>query len=46
MTICQKKLQYAQELQKQAHDKEVKPTNSAPGNNVWLNSKYIKTKRN
>ena len=37
---------YAQELQKRAHDKGVKPRSYAPSKKVWLNSKYIKTKRN
>ncbi len=42
---CQNLL-YAQELQKRAYDKEVKSRNYAPGEKIWLNSKYIKTKRN
>ena len=46
MTICQQNLHYAQELQKQGHDKEVKPRSYAPGDKVWLSSKYLKTKRN
>ena len=46
MTICRENLHHAQELQKQAHDKGVKPRSYAPGNKVWLNSKYIKTKQN
>ena len=46
MTVCQENLHYAQELQKQAHDKGVKPRSYAPGDKVWLNSKYIKIKRN
>ena len=46
MTVCQENLHYAQELQKRAHDKGVKPKSYAPGDNVWLNSKYIKTKQN
>ncbi len=37
---------HAQELQKRAHDKEVKSRSYTPGEKVWLNSKYIKTKRN
>ena len=44
--VYQKNLHYAQELQKQAYDKRVKPWSYAPGKKVWLNSKYIKTKRN
>ena len=46
MIVCWKNLYHAQELQKQGHDKGVKPWSYAPGNKVWLNSKYIKTKRN
>ena len=46
MNICQQNLLHAQELQKKAHDKGVKPQSYAPGEKVWLNSKYIKTKRN
>ena len=46
MIICQENLHYTQELQKRAHDKRVKPRIYAPGEKVWLNSKYIKTKRN
>ena len=43
---CQKNLYYAQELQKRAHNKRVKPQRYSPGEKIWLNSKYIKTKRN
>ena len=46
MDICQQNLLYTQELQKRAHDKGVKPQSYTPGEKVWLNSKYIKTKRN
>ena len=46
MTVCRENLYHAQELQKQAHNKGVKPRSYAPGDKVWLNSKYIKTKRN
>ena len=46
MIICRENLHYAQELQKRAHDKGVKPRSYTPGNKVWLNAKYIKTKRN
>ena len=41
-----RKLYYTQELQNRAHDKGVKPRSYALGDKVWLNSKYIKTKRN
>ena len=44
--ICRKNFYHAQELQKQAHNKGVKPRSYAPGDKVWLNSKYIKTKQN
>ena len=46
MAACIENLQHAQELQKRAHDKETKPRSYALGKKVWLNSKYIKTKRN
>ena len=46
MIVCQENLHHAQELQKRAHDKGVKPKNYAPGDKFWLNSKYIKTKWN
>ena len=46
MTVCRKNLQHAQDLQKQAHDKGTKPRSYGPGDKVWLNSKYIKTKQN
>ena len=46
MTVCWENLHYAQELQKQTHDKSVKPRSYASGDKVWLNSKYIKIKWN
>ena len=46
MIICRENFYHAQELQKQVHDKGVKPKSYAPGNKIWLNSKYIKTKQN
>ena len=46
MIVCQENLHYTQEFQKQAHDKGVKPRSYAPGDKLWLNSKYIKTKQN
>ena len=46
MTVCQKKLHHAHKLQKRAHNKRVKHKSYTPGDKVWLNSKYIKTKRN
>ena len=45
MIVCQENLHHAQELQKRAHNKGVKPRSYAPGEKVWLNSRYIKTKR-
>lgn len=39
-------LHYAYEFQKKTHNTEVKPKNYTPGNKVYLNSKYIKTKYN
>ena len=46
MIVCQKNLQHAQNLQKLAHNKSTKSKSYVPGDKVWLNSKYIKTKRN
>ncbi len=46
MEVCCQNLLHAQKLQKRAHDKRVKSRSYAPGEKVWLNSKYIKTKRN
>ena len=46
MIVCRENLYHAQELQKRGHDKRIKPRSYAPSNKVWLNSKYIKTKRN
>ena len=46
MAVCQQNLYHAQELQKQAHNKEVKLWSYAPGDKVWLSSKHFKTKRN
>ncbi len=45
-TVCRENLQHAQELQKRYHEKHAKPRSYAPGETVWFNSKYIKTKRN
>ena len=44
--VYQENLHYAQELQKRANDKGVKPRSYTPGDKVWLNNKYIKIKRN
>ena len=46
MIVCWEKLHHAQKSQKRAHDKVVKPRSYAPGDKVWLNNKYIKTKQN
>ena len=46
MIVCQENLYHAQELQKRVHNQEVKPQSYTPGEEVLLNSKYIKTKRN
>ena len=46
MIVCQENLYHAQELQKRAYNKGVKLWSYASGEKVWLNSKYIKTKRN
>ena len=44
--VCRENLHHAQKLQKQAHNEGVKPRSYASGDKVWLNSKYIQTKRN
>ncbi len=44
--VCCQNLLHAQELQKRTHDSRVKSRSYAPDEKVWLNSKYIKTKRN
>ena len=46
MVICQKNPFYAQELQKGANNKDVKPRNYVSSDKIWLNRKYIKTKQN
>ena len=46
IAACRENLQHAQELQKQAQNKETKPRHYAFSEKVWLNSKYIKIKRN
>ena len=45
MIVYRENLYHVQEIQKRAHDKGVKPRSYASGEKVWLNSKYIKTKR-
>ena len=44
--ICRENLHHTQELQKRANNNSVKLRSYAPSNKVWLDSKYIKTKRN
>ena len=46
IAACRKNLQHAQKLQKRAYNKVTKPKSWAPGEKIWLNSKYIKTKCN
>ena len=46
MIVCQENFYHAQKLQKRANDKGVKPKSYSPGDKVWLNSKYLKTKQN
>lgn len=46
MTVYRENLQYAQELQKQYHNKTIKPKSYMLDDKVWLNSKFIKTKWN
>ena len=46
MIVCCKNLYHAQELQKQVHNKRVKTRSYTPGEKVWLNDKFIKTKQN
>ena len=46
ITVCQQNLYHAQELQKQAHNKDVKPKSYVPSDKVWLSSKHLKTKWN
>ncbi len=44
--VCCQNFFHAQELQKKTHDEGVKSCSYALGEKVWLNRKYIKTKRN
>ena len=46
MTVCQQNVYHAQKLQKQAHNKSVKPQSYAPSDKFKLNSKHLKTKWN
>ena len=44
ITIPRENLHHTQELQKQPHNKSVKPRSYSSNDKVWLNSKYIKIK--
>ena len=46
IAVCKKNLQYAQKLQKQYYNKYAKLRSYVLDNKIWLNRKYIKTKRN
>ena len=46
MIVCQENLYHTQKLQKQTHNKDIKPRSYVSSENVWLNSKYIKIKQN
>ncbi len=46
MEVCCQNLLHTQKPQKRAYDKGVNNRSYALGEKVWLNSKYIKTKRN
>ena len=46
MAAYKENLQHTQELPKRAHNKGTTLRSYVPGEKVWLNSKYIKTKRN
>ena len=44
--ICCQNLLYIQKLQKKAYNKGVKSRSYTPSKKVWLNSKYVKIKKN
>ena len=46
MAAYQQNFHHAQELQKRAHNKSVKPQRYPPGDKVWLSRKQLKTKWN
>ena len=46
MIVCWENLQHAQNFQKRAHNKSAKPRSYVSDGKVWLNNKYIQTKRN
>ena len=41
MAAYRENLEHAHELQKQTHNKGIKPRSYAPNEKFWLNSKYI-----
>ena len=43
--VCCQNLFHAQKLQKSTYNKKIKSRSYAPGEKIWLNSKYIKTKK-
>ena len=46
ITVYRNNIYYAKKFEKQAYNKRVKLRSYAPGNKIWLSSKYIKTKQN
>ena len=46
ITVYRENLQHIQKLQKRYYNKHVRLKSYVPGEKVWLNSKYIKIKRN
>ena len=46
ISVYRENLQHVQQLQKRYYNKYAKPRSYTPGDKVWLNSKYINTKRN
>ncbi len=46
MEVCCQNIFHAQKLQRRAYDKGLKTRSYTPGEKVWLNSNYIKMKRN
>ena len=46
MIVCQENLHHAQEFQKRANNKGVKPKSYASDDKVWLSNKYLKIKQN
>ena len=43
--VCQNDFNHAKKFQKQVYNKGVKPRSYIPGNKIWFNTKYIKTKQ-